>query len=142
MLNHIVLMGRLTRDPELRHIGSGTPVSYFTLACARDYKNPKTGESETDFVDCVAWRGTAEMFCKYYSKGRMAAVSGRLQVRTWTDQDGAKRKAVCVIAESIYFADSKHTSGAGQLQEHPPVGADPMYDDYPVMVDNDGDCPY
>ena len=91
MLNHIDLMGRLTRDPELRRTGSGTSVASFTIACARDFKNQQTGQTEVDFIDCVAWRGTAEMLCKHFTKGRMIGLSGRLQVRTWMDQDGAER---------------------------------------------------
>ena len=106
MLNRIILMGRLTRDPELRKTGNGTAVTSFTLAVDRDYK-PQDGERETDFIDVVAWRGPAEFVFKYFSKGRMAVVEGRLQVRDWTDKDGNKRRNTEVIADSVYFGDSK-----------------------------------
>ena len=106
MLNKIVLMGRLTRDPELRRTQSGTAVASFTLAVDRDYK-PQDGERETDFIDIVAWRGTGEFVSKYFSKGRMAVVEGRLQVRDWTDKDGNKRRSTEVVADNVYFGDSK-----------------------------------
>ena len=109
MLNKIILMGRLTRDPELRKTGNGTAVTSFTLAVDRDYK-PQDGERETDFIDVVAWRSTAEFVSKYFTKGRMAVVEGRLQVRDWTDKDGAKRRSTEVIADSVYFGDSKKVS--------------------------------
>lgn len=141
MLNHIDLMGRLTRDPELRRTGSGTSVASFTIACARDFKNQQTGQTEVDFIDCVAWRGTAEMLCKHFTKGRMIGLSGRLQVRTWMDQDGAKRKSAEVIADSVYFADSKYISGAGQNQEIAPADAYPEKSDYPI-VEDDGEYPF
>ena len=141
MLNHIDLMGRLTRDPELRRTGIGTSVASFTIACARDFKNQQTGQTEVDFIDCVAWRGTAEMLCKHFTKGRMIGLSGRLQVRTWMDQDGAKRKAAEVIADSIYFADSKPSSGAGQQQENVQSDADPECSGYPIIED-DGEFPF
>ncbi len=108
MLNHIVLMGRLTRDPELRRTGSGLPVASFTLAVDRDFSsNKETGQKETDFIDIVAWRSTAEFVSKYFSKGRMAVVSGRLQIRTWNDKEGNKRYNAEVVAENVYFGDSK-----------------------------------
>ena len=106
MLNHIVLMGRLTRDPELRRTGSGLPVASFSIACDRDYKSD-SGERETDYVDIVAWRSTAEFVSKYFAKGRMAVVSGRLQIRNWTDKEGNKRRSAEVVADSVYFGDSK-----------------------------------
>lgn len=106
MLNKIVLMGRLTRDPELRQTQSGNSVVSFTLACDRDFA-AQGAEKETDFVDIVAWRGTAEFVSKYFSKGRMAVVSGRLQIRNWEDKDGNKRKTAEIVAESVYFGDSK-----------------------------------
>lgn len=111
MLNKIILMGRLTRDPELRKTQSGTKVAAFSLAVDRDYA-AQSGERETDFIDCVAWRGTAEFAAKYFTKGQMAAVEGRLQVRDWTDKDGNKRRSYEVIADSLYFAGSKRQSGA------------------------------
>ena len=106
MLNHIVVMGRLTKDPELRRTQNGTAVTSFSLACDRDYK-PENGERETDFLDIVAWRSTAEFVQKYFSKGRMAVVAGRLQIRPWTDRDGNKRRSAEIVAENVYFGDSK-----------------------------------
>lgn len=106
MLNKIFLMGRFTRDPELRHTGSGTAVASFTLAVDRDYKG-QSGEKETDFIDIVAWRSTAEFICKYFTKGRMAVVEGRLQIRDWTDKDGGRRRSAEVVADNVYFGDSK-----------------------------------
>ena len=107
MLNHITIMGRLTRDPELRRTGSGTAVAGFTIACDRDYSGKDGGEKEVDFIDCVAWKHTAEFVSKYFTKGRMAVVSGRLQIRGWTDNDGKKRRTAEVVADNVYFADSK-----------------------------------
>ena len=107
MLNHIVIMGRLTRDPELRRTGSGIAVASFTLAVDRDFSGKEGGEKEVDFIDCVAWRQTGEFVSKYFSKGRMAVVDGRLQIRNYTDKDGNKRKAAEVIADHVYFGDSK-----------------------------------
>jgi len=107
MLNHIVIMGRLTRDPELRRTGSGVAVTSFTVAVDRDFGNRESGERETDFIDCVAWRQTGEFVSKYFAKGRMAVVSGRLQIRNWTDKEGNKRRTAEVIADNVYFGDSK-----------------------------------
>ena len=107
MLNHIVLMGRLTRDPELRRTGSGLAVASFSLAVDRDFGNRETGERETDFIDIVAWRNTAEFVSKYFTKGRMAVVSGRLQIRNWTDKEGNKRRSAEVVADNVYFGDSR-----------------------------------
>ena len=112
MLNHIVLMGRLTRDPELRRTGSGTPVATFTLAVDRDFGSRESGERETDFIDIVAWRSTAEFVSKYFAKGRMAVVSGRLQIRNWNDKDGNKRRSAEVVADNVYFGDSKRDGAA------------------------------
>lgn len=109
MLNHITIMGRLTNDPELRRTGSGVAVTSFTLAVDRDFKE-KNGEKETDFIDVVAWRQTGEFVSKHFSKGRMAVVSGRLQIRSWTDKDGNKRRTAEVIADNVYFGDSKKDS--------------------------------
>ena len=106
MLNKIFIMGRLTRDPELRRTQNGTAVTSFTLAVDRDFKNAD-GTKDTDFIDVVAWRNTAEFVSKYFSKGRMAVVSGRLQIRNWEDKDGNKRKTAEIVAESVYFGDSK-----------------------------------
>ena len=113
MLNQIVIMGRLTRDPELRRTGSGTAVASFTLAVDRDFSGRDGGEKETDFIDCVAWRQTGEFVSKYFVKGRVAVVSGRLQIRLWTDKDGNKRRSAEVIADSVYFGDSKKESDNG-----------------------------
>jgi single-strand DNA-binding protein len=99
-------MGRLVRNPELRRTNSGTAVASFTIACDRDFKSDG-GEREADFIECVAWRNTAEFVSKYFTKGRMAVVSGRLQTRNWTDKEGNKRKATEIVAESVYFGDSK-----------------------------------
>lgn len=110
MLNKIILMGRLPRDPELRHTQSGTAVASFTLAVDRDFKDKSTGEKATDWIDVVAWRNTAEFVSRHFTKGRMAVVEGRLQIRDWTDKDGNKRRSAEVIAESVYFGDSKKES--------------------------------
>lgn len=124
MLNRIILMGRLTRDPELRHTQSGTAVASFSLAVDRDFKD-QSGEKETDFIDIVAWRGTGEFVKKYFTKGRMAVVDGRLQVRAWVDNDGNKRRSYEVVAASVYFGDSKRASSdsdaaqAGEIREVP-----------------------
>ncbi len=107
MLNHIVIMGRLTRDPELRRTQSGTPVVSFSLAVDRDFASREGGERQTDFIDVVAWRNTAEFVSKYFAKGRMAVVSGRLQIRDWQDREGNKRRSAEVVADNVYFGDSK-----------------------------------
>ena len=110
MLNHITIMGRLTRDPELRRTGSGIAVASFTVAVDRDFGGRDGGEKETDFIDCVAWRQTGEFVSKYFTKGRMIVVSGRLQIRSWTDKDGNKRRTAEVVADNCYFGDSKRDS--------------------------------
>ena len=107
MLNRILLMGRLTRDPELRHTQTGTAVASFTLAVDRDFKDRNSGERATDFIDIVAWRQTGEFVSRYFTKGRMAVVEGRLQMREWTDKDGNKRRSAEVVADNVYFGDSK-----------------------------------
>lgn len=111
MLNHIVIMGRLTRDPELRYTQSGTPVASFSLAVDRDFAPKDGGNRETDFIDCVAWRQTGEFVSKYFTKGSMAVVSGRLQIRDWQDKEGNKRRSSEVVADNIYFGESKHRDG-------------------------------
>ena len=124
MLNKIILMGRLTRDPELRQTQSGTKVASFSLAVDRDFAG-QDGKRETDFIDCVAWRGTGEFAAKYFTRGQMAAVEGRLQVRDWTDKDGNKRSSTEVLADSVYFGDSKRSesdtqeAAGSELQELP-----------------------
>ncbi len=110
MLNHIVIMGRLTRDPELRRTTSGIAVASFTLAVDRDFGSRDGGERETDFIDCVAWRQTGEFVSKYFAKGRMAVVSGRLQIRNWTDKEGNKRRSAEVVADNVYFGEGKRDS--------------------------------
>ena len=121
MLNRIVLMGRLTRDPELRHTQTGTPVASFSLAVDRDFRDKATGDRATDFIDIVAWRQTAEFVSRYFAKGRMAVVEGRLQIRDWTDREGNKRRSAEVIADNVYFADSKRDSDASGSYA-PPAG--------------------
>ncbi|MCQ2558451.1 MAG: single-stranded DNA-binding protein [Oscillospiraceae bacterium] len=112
MLNHITIMGRLTRDPEIRSTSNNTPVASFTLAVDRDYGKDEQGNRQTDFIDCTAWRATAEFVGKYFQKGSMAVVSGRLQIRDWQDQNGNKRKTAEVVTENIYFADSRKDASA------------------------------
>ena len=113
MLNHITIMGRLTRDPELRRTGSGIAVASFTVAVDRDFGGRDGGEKETDFIDCVAWRQTGEFVSKYFTKGRMIVVSGRLQIRSWTDKEGNKRRTAEVVADNCYFGDSKRDDQGG-----------------------------
>ena len=113
MLNHIVIMGRLTRDPELRRTGSGIAVASFTVAVDRDFGGRDGGEKETDFIDCVAWRHTGEFVSKYFTKGSMIVVSGRLQIRGWTDKDGNKRRTAEVVADNCYFGESKRGGSEG-----------------------------
>ena len=121
MLNKIFIMGRLTRDPELRRTQSGTPVTSFSLAVDRDFKS-QSGEKETDFIDVVAWRATAEFVAKYFTKGRMAVVEGRLQIRDWQDRDGNKRRSAEVIADNVYFGDSRPGGGNGNsAMKAPPI---------------------
>ena len=141
MLNHITLMGRLVRDPELRHTGSNIPVASFTLAVDRDRKN-ESGEKETDFVDIVAWRNTADFVSKYFTKGRLAVVSGRLQMRKWTDKDGNKRTSAEVVAENVYFGDSKPNSESNGFvpQYSAPAQSEPT--NFALLEDNDEGLPF
>lgn len=139
MLNRIILMGRLTRDPELRRTGSGTAVTSFSLAVDRDFKS-QSGEKETDFIDIVAWRNTAEFVSKYFTKGRMAVVEGRLQIRDWTDKEGGKRRSAEVIADGIYFAGAKAappSEGNADEGTLPPPPAGDLQD-----LDDDGELPF
>lgn len=133
MLNKVIIMGRLTRDPELRRTQSGTAVTSFTLAVDRDFKS-QSGEKETDFIDVVAWRNTGEFAAKYLAKGRMVAVEGRIQVRDWQDKDGNRRKSVEVVADNVYFGDSKRDS---KPQESRTVD-EPEFDE----IEDDGDLPF
>lgn len=140
MLNHVSIMGRLTRDPELRRTQSGIAVASFTLAVDRDF-GAKDGEKETDFVDVVAWKNTAEFVHKYFSKGRMAIVAGRLQVRGWTDKDGNKRKTAEIVADSVYFGDSKKDDSAGQSY-NTGVGHYSPAQDFAPLDDDDAQLPF
>ena len=130
-LNKIIIMGRLTADPEVRYTQSNVPVASMTLAVDRDFKDKQSGERATDFIDVIAWRQTAEFASKYFSKGRMAVVSGRLQTRTYEDKNGTKRKAVEVVAEQLYFGDSKREEAAAT---NPPQGPE----EWPEGADLDG----
>jgi len=112
MLNNITIMGRLTRDPELRRTGAGIAVCSFSIACDRDYTDKEKRERETDFIDCVAWRGCGEMIAKYFTKGRLIVLQGRLEIRSWTDKDGNKRRTAEIRVENAYFGDSKRSEGA------------------------------
>ena len=149
MLNHITIMGRLTRDPELRRTGNGTAVTSFTLAVDRDFAPKDGGEKETDFIDCVAWRQTGEFVSKYFKKGSMAVVSGKLQIRSWTDKDGNKRRSAEVIADNVYFGESKkgdsYSSGGTYDSGVPGVA---MYEssapaqDFAHIEDDDAQLPF
>ena len=166
MLNHIVIMGRLARDPELRHTQSGTPVASFRLAVDRDFKDKNTGERTTDWIDVVAWRGTGEFVSRYFSKGRMAVVEGRLQIREWTDKEGNRRTAAEVVADNVYFGDSKRDGdggsygdrggsygggsyGGGSYGARPSAPSAPADygipsggDQFAELADDDGDLPF
>ena len=154
MLNHIVLMGRLTRDPELRRTQTGTAVASFTIAVDRDFSS-QGGERQTDFIDIVAWRNTAEFVSKYFFKGQMAVVSGRLQIRDWTDNNGGKRRSAEVVADNVYFGDSKrdgtegsyggsygsapaYSAPAGGRSAAPAAG----YSDFSEIGEEDGELPF
>ena len=144
MLNHIVIMGRLTRDPELRHTGSGAAVATFTIAVDRDFADKQSGERETDFIDIVAWRSTAEFVSKYFTKGRMAVVSGRLQIRNWTDKEGNKRRSAEVVADHVYFGDSKKDAANGESYTAPTF-SEPMTataQDFSQIEEDDGNLPF
>ena len=159
MLNHIVLMGRLTRDPELRYTSSNIPVASFRIAVDRDYQPKDGGERQTDFIDVVAWRQTGEFVSRYFTKGSMIVVSGRLQMRDWTDRDGNKRTSAEVMADSVYFGDSKRRDDGEAPREYSaPRGQDGSarggrggFDsgrtgspssDFTEIDDSDGDLPF
>ena len=150
MLNHIVIMGRLTRDPELRRTGSGIAVASFSLAVDRDFSPRDGGERETDFIDCVAWRQTGEFVSKYFTKGSMAVVSGRLQIRGWTDKDGNKRRTAEVVADNVYFGDSKRSEGgnafgsapAGNFGGYSAPAASAPASDFAMLDDDDAQLPF
>lgn len=138
-------MGRLTRDPDLRRTGSGIAVASFSLAVDRDYSTRDGGERETDFIDCVAWRQTGEFVSKYFTKGRMAVVSGRLQIRSWTDKDGNKRRTAEVVADNVYFGDSKREESSGGNYDGytAPVYPTAPAQDYELLDDDDsGQLPF
>jgi len=150
MLNHIVIMGRLTRDPELRRTGSGVAVTSFTVAVDRDFGKTESGERETDFIDCVAWRQTGEFVSKYFAKGRMAVVSGRLQIRNWTDKDGNKRRTAEVVADNVYFGDSKRDGEGGGFSApasnsfggYAAPAASAPASDFAMLDDDDAQLPF
>lgn len=151
MLNRIILMGRLTRDPELRHTQGGVAVSSFSLAVDRDFKDKATGEKATDFIDVVAWRQTGEFVSRYFAKGRMAVVEGRLQIRDWTDKEGNKRRSAEVVADNVYFGDSKRDAESGGYQggygrptsPAPDYGMPSLADDqFSDLADDDGELPF
>ena len=156
MLNKIMLMGRLTRDPELRHTGSGTAVASFSLAVERDFRDKTSGQKTTDFIDIVAWRQTGEFVSKYFTKGRMAVVEGRLQMRDWQDRDGNKRRSAEVVADNVYFADSRRdgeqssgyapaSSGYAPAPSSyaPPANqSSAPVSDFAELSDDDGELPF
>lgn len=135
MLNRVIIAGRMTKDPELRRTGSGTAVTSFTLAVDRDFKD-QNGEKATDFIDVVVWRNTAEFVSKYFSKGRVAIVDGRLQIRDWTDKDGGKRRNAEVLAENVYFGDSK------QERTQSAVLPSEQAVEFAPIEEEDGELPY
>ena len=151
MLNKIILMGRLTRDPELRRTQSGTAVTSFSLAVDRDFKS-QAGEKETDFIDVVAWRNTAEFVSRYFTKGRMAVVEGRLQIRDWKDQNGNNRRSAEVVADNVYFGDSKRDGAPASGGYDAPAYAAPSMggygtpsmgqSDFSEIDDEDGELPF
>ena len=138
MLNHIVIMGRLTRDPELRRTGSGIAVASFSVAVDRDFSGKDGGEKETDFIDCVAWRAAGEFVSKYFRKGSMIAVSGRLQIRQWKDKEGNNRRSAEVVADNVYFGESKNSNSDGNSDNSV---ANPA-SDFAPLDDDDAQLPF
>ena len=136
MLNHITIMGRLTRDPELRRTGSGVAVASFTVAVDRVFAEKSSGDRETDFIDCVAWRQTGEFVSKHFAKGSMIVVSGRLQIRSWNDKDGNKRRTAEVVADNCYFGETKKTDSA------PSGGFQAPAQDFARLDDDDAQLPF
>ena len=134
-------MGRMTRDPEIRRTGSGTAVTSFSLACDRDFKS-QSGDKETDFIEVVAWKNTAEFVSKYFSKGRMAVVEGRLQIRDWTDKSGNKRITAEVVADNVYFADSKRSESNDNQKENFNALSGRLSDDFVPISEEDGEIPF
>ena len=147
MLNTIAIAGRLVRDPELRRTNSGKAVTSFTLACDRDFKNQQTGEKEVDFIECVAWGGTAEMVEKYFHKGQMAVATGRLQLRGWADKNGQKRRTAEILVNSIYFCGSKESgtqasSGADNGYSAPAYQTPAPATNFVELEDDDAQLPF
>lgn len=144
MLNKVFIMGRLTRDPDLRRTQTGTAVASFTLAVDRDFKDKATGERTTDFIDCSAWRQTGEFVSKYFAKGRLAVVEGRLQIREYTDKEGNKRRATEVVADNVYFGDSKKEEGQGGYSAPATsgYGAPAANNGFAELADDDGELPF
>lgn len=144
MLNHVCIAGRLTRDPELRTTQSGVSVCSFSIACERDFADKATNERECDFIDCVAWRGGADFVSRNFSKGRMICVSGRLQMRKWTDKDGNKRTSAEILAENCYFADSKRPDGNNQTAHAgtAPAETAAAAADFPVIDGESDELPF
>ena len=160
MLNHITIMGRLTRDPELRRTGTGVAVASFTVAVDRDFSGRDGGERETDFIDCVAWRSTGEFISKYFTKGSMIVVSGRLQIRNWNDKEGNKRRSAEVVADNVYFGESKRSSDSNSAYSNNSYGgntysapaapsygsysapAAPAASDFAMLDDDDAQLPF
>ena len=141
MLNHITVMGRMTRDPETRYTRSNTPVCSFTLAVERDRKN-EDGSRTTDFIDCVAWRSTAEFISKYFRKGSMAVAAGRRQLRDWTDKDGNKRRQAEILCENVYFGESKSTGGGLDQYGYDNEGQKYGESTFNEIGDEDGELPF
>lgn len=145
MLNKIVIMGRLTRDPEYRTTGSGLSVANFSVAVDRDFPG-QSGEKETDFIDCVAWRKTAEFVTKYMKKGSMVVVSGRLQIRAWTDKDGNERRTAEVVAENVYFGESKRSAESAPAAPVPAPSyqapVTPSASDFALLDGDDAQLPF
>ena len=142
MLNRILLMGRLTRDPELRHTRQGTAVASFTLAVDRDYKEQSSDKRPCDFIDCTAWRGLADMVSKYFTKGRMAVVEGRLQMEDWTDDKNVKHRSAKVVVDNIYFGDSKKPTGTSE--SNAPESSYPAQpqQSFAEVNEDDGELPF
>lgn len=141
MLNRVIVMGRLTRDPEMRHTQSGTAVCSFSIACDRDIVSKQSGERETDFIDVIAWRGTGEFVGKYFTKGRMIVVVGRLQIRDWTDKDGNKRRSAEIVADNVYFGDSKKDAEVAGATSHTPT-ASTVPQQSSDIAESDDDLPF
>ena len=141
MLNKVVIMGRFTKDPELRRTGSGTAVTSFSLACDRDFKS-QSGDKETDFIEVIAWKNTAEFVSKYFSKGRMAVVEGRLQILDWTDKSGNKRTTAEVVADNVYFADSKRSESNDNQKENFNALSGRLSDDFVPISEEGGEIPF